>query len=113
MKETRRRARQKRQRPDSNLAKPRYLEYDLSEYNLAPDEMRELSELVVKGFVYLRLRDKAVVATVGMSAVKGKSILLKLKFSDQTLDTYFDNEKYVQEYYQLLDPFECILHDPQ
>ena len=75
--------------------------------------MRELSELVVGGFVYLRLRDKAVVATVGMVAIKGRSLLLKLKFSDTSLENYFTNEKFVQEKYQLLDPIDCCMNDLQ
>jgi hypothetical protein len=98
-------------RPDSNL--PAYcLEYDLSEHQFTATDLQALGDLVVGGPLYIRLKDRQIVATVKMVAIRPSSILLYIKFLDAYLEKNIDNPDALGLHYQLLDCVDPMLREP-
>ncbi len=79
----------------------------------SPTELQALAELVLGGPVFLRKQDKKVVAVVESIRVqKPCTFYLQLKISDRSLALNIKHKDYVERYFTLLDPVECILVVP-
>ncbi len=85
------------------------IEYDLEDAGLEPEDLEIIADALRDSPMYVRNKDRKIVATIRQVMIKNHSLVLTLHFTDQYLEKNIDNERLIGKLYTILDPVMCHL----